>query len=91
MAAANLLADLKKRLASEAKSMQGPQLEVRATEDGLLISLTDRENFSMFAIGSAEPQPRVVKMMEAIAASLRNLPGHRARPHRRPSLPVRDL
>jgi chemotaxis protein MotB len=74
-AAANLLADLKKRLAGEAKSMLGPQLEVRATEDGILISLTDRENFSMFAIGSAEPQPRVVKMMDAIAASLRTMPG----------------
>ena len=74
-AAANLLADLKNRLASEMKGIQGPQLEVRATEDGLLISLTDRENFSMFAIGSAEPQARVVKMMAAIAASLRNLPG----------------
>jgi chemotaxis protein MotB len=73
-AASTLLADLKKRLAGE-KAMQGPQLDVQATEDGLLISLTDRENFSMFAIGSAEPQPRVLKMMDAIAASLRNLGG----------------
>jgi len=74
-AASNLLADLKKRLAGEAKSMQGPELDVQATEEGILISLTDRQNFSMFAIGSAEPQPRVVKMMDAIAASLRNMPG----------------
>jgi chemotaxis protein MotB len=74
-AASNLLADLKKRLAGEAKAMQGPALDVQATEDGLLISLTDRENFSMFAIGSAEPQPRVVKMMDAIAASLRGQQG----------------
>ena len=55
--------------------MQGPQLDVQATEDGILISLTDRQNFSMFAIGSAEPQPRVLHMMEAIAASLQNLRG----------------
>jgi chemotaxis protein MotB len=74
-AASNLLADLKKRLAGEAKAMQGPQLDVQATEDGLLISLTDRENFSMFAIGSAEPQPRVLRMMDAIAASLQSLRG----------------
>ena len=74
-AAANLLADLKKRLAGEAKAMQGPQLDVQATEDGILISLTDRQNFSMFAIGSAEPQPRVLHMMEAIAASLQRLQG----------------
>ena len=74
-AASNLLADLKKRLGGEAKAMQGPQLDVQATEDGILISLTDRQNFSMFAIGSAEPQPRVLHMMEAIAASLQNLQG----------------
>ena len=74
-AASELLADLKRRLAGEPKSMLGPQLDVQATEDGILISLTDRQNFSMFAIGSAEPQPRVLHMMEAIAASLQNLQG----------------
>jgi chemotaxis protein MotB len=74
-AASNLLADLNKRLAGEAKSTQGPQLDVQATEEGILISLTDRQNFAMFAIGSAEPQARVVKMMDAIAASLRSLKG----------------
>src|ERR1700691_1893771 len=74
-AASNLLADLRKRLAGEAPANQGPQLSVEATQDGILISLTDRQNFSMFAIGSAEPQPRVLKMMEAIAASLQGLQG----------------
>ncbi len=74
-AASELLADLKRRLAGESKAMQGPQLDVQATEDGILISLTDRQNFAMFAIGSAEPQPRVLHMMEAIAASLQNLQG----------------
>ena len=74
-AAFKLLADLNKRLAGELKSMQGPQLDVQATEEGILISLTDRQNFSMFAIGSAEPQRRVLRMMEAIAASLQNLQG----------------
>jgi chemotaxis protein MotB len=73
--ASDLLADLRKRLVGESKSIQGPQLDVQATEDGILISLTDRQNFSMFAIGSAEPQPRVLHMMEAIAASLQNLQG----------------
>ncbi len=74
-AASNLLADLRKRLAGEGPANQGPQLDVEATEDGILISLTDRQNFSMFAIGSAEPQPRVLKMMDAIAASLQSTPG----------------
>jgi chemotaxis protein MotB len=74
-AASNLLADLNKRLGGESKALQGPQLDVQATEDGILISLTDRQNFSMFPIGSAEPQPRVLHMMEAIAASLQSLQG----------------
>src|SRR4029078_8577612 len=55
--------------------MQGPQLDVQATEDGILISLTDRQNFSMFAIGSAEPQRRVRHMMKAIGGSLQRLQG----------------
>src|ERR1700677_1791112 len=74
-AASNLLADLNKRLAGESKSTQGPRLDVQATEEAILISLTDRQNFSMFAIGSAEPQPRVLHMMDAIAASLQALQG----------------
>jgi chemotaxis protein MotB len=74
-AAASLLADLRKRLGGEAQAIQGPRLEVQATEEGLLISLTDRENFSMFPIGSAEPQARVVHMMDTIAARLQNMPG----------------
>ncbi len=74
-AAASLLANVKKRLGAEVLAARGPQLEVRATDDGILISLTDRQNFSMFAIGSAEPQPRVLRMMNAIAASLKAMPG----------------
>jgi chemotaxis protein MotB len=75
VAAAKLLADWKKRLGGEAEALQGPQLDVQATEEGILISLTDRQNFSMFAIGSAEPQRRVLRMMDALAASLHALPG----------------
>src|SRR5579871_4412140 len=67
--------NLRKRLAGEASANQGPQLDVEATQDGILISLTDRQNFSMFAIGSAEPQPRVLRMMDAVAASLQSMPG----------------
>ncbi len=74
-AASDLLADLRKRLAGEASANQGPELDVEATQGGILISLTDRQNFSIFAIGSAEPQPRVLKMMDAVAASLQSMPG----------------
>ena len=48
----------------------GPGIDVRATSEGLLISLTDQLDFSMFAVGSAEPQPEVVKAMTVIAKTL---------------------
>ena len=60
---------------ARASRSRGPQLDVQATDEGILISLTDRQNYSMFAIGSAEPQPRVVRMMEAVAVSLQTMPG----------------
>jgi chemotaxis protein MotB len=53
----------------------GPAIEVKATDEGLLISLTDRMNYSMFPIGSAEPQRQVIQAMDAIARSLKDRPG----------------
>ncbi len=53
----------------------GPAIDVKATDEGLLISLTDRLNFSMFPIGSAEPQRQVVLAMDAVARTLKNHPG----------------
>ncbi len=67
--AAQLLDAVQKRLGADAQSVPGPQLDIRASDEGILISLTDRQNFSMFPIGSAEPQKRVVRMMDAIAMS----------------------
>lgn len=53
----------------------GPDIEVNVTEDGLLISLTDKFDFGMFAIASAEPRPAVVAIMERIAKVLQTRPG----------------
>jgi chemotaxis protein MotB len=47
-----------------------PNIEVRKTEDGILLSLTDNTRFSMFAIGSAEPQPELVSTIDRIAPLL---------------------
>jgi chemotaxis protein MotB len=73
--AAALLAEVKKRFGAEALAAVGPDLDVQATDEGILISLTDRQNYSMFALGSAEPQPRVVRMMDAVAMSLETMVG----------------
>ncbi|GGK31044.1 MotB family protein [Salinarimonas ramus] len=47
-----------------------PAIEVSATSEGLLVSLTDAADFGMFAIGSAEPRPELVRVIEEIAPIL---------------------
>lgn len=47
-----------------------PEVEVRQTDEGVLVSLTDNVNFGMFAIGSAEPQPETIEAMRRVAAVL---------------------
>lgn len=52
-----------------------PGIEVTVAEDGLLISLTDKFDFGMFAIASAEPRPAMIVVMERIAKLLQTRPG----------------
>lgn len=52
-----------------------PTLEVKQTKEGVLISLTDSLSFDMFAVGSAEPKPQLVVLMEKVASALRDYKG----------------
>ncbi|WP_246498261.1 MotB family protein [Microvirga soli] len=52
-----------------------PHIEVRRTGAGTLISLTDDFDFTMFALGSAEPHAKVVRAMAEIAKILQARPG----------------
>ena len=54
---------------------QNPTLEVKQTKEGVLISLTDSLSFDMFAVGSAEPRPQLVVLMEKVAGTLRDYKG----------------
>ena len=67
--------ELKEKVAAAVKSGEGPAIEARQTKDGLLISLTDKLDFSMFEVGSATPRPELVRAMEAIAKIVREKPG----------------
>ncbi len=68
---------LRVRLAALAKSADtasgspGPKLDVRRTDEGTLISLTDSSQFSMFASASARPSPETVVLMEKIGRLLK--------------------
>jgi chemotaxis protein MotB len=73
--AARLRAELGKELRGELHAQAAPGIDVEATPEGILISLTDALSFEMFAVGSAEPQAKVVRIMEKIARSLKSRPG----------------
>jgi len=74
-AAARLEKELELQISPPGSAKLGPAVDVKATDEGLLISLTDKLNFAMFAIGSAEPQPQLIQAMDAIAAILKQQPG----------------
>jgi chemotaxis protein MotB len=60
---------------SDVKAGAGPVAEVRQVEEGLLISLTDDANFGMFAVGSAEPRPELIRVIDKIGPLLTKRPG----------------
>jgi chemotaxis protein MotB len=57
------------------KTAVAPTIQVKPTPEGVVISLTDGFNYAMFAIGSAEPQPRTVLIMEKVAQILKKEEG----------------
>jgi chemotaxis protein MotB len=60
---------------SDVKAGAGPVAEVRQVEEGLLVSLTDDANFGMFAVGSAEPRPELIRVVDKIGPLLNKRPG----------------
>ncbi|MFD2251547.1 chemotaxis protein MotB [Pseudochelatococcus lubricantis] len=62
-------------LKDESPAPGAPEIKVERTDEGILISLTDAEKFSMFSMGSAEPNPAVVRAIARIAAALAGRPG----------------
>ncbi|MCG6122734.1 MAG: MotB family protein [Microvirga sp.] len=71
-----LAGEIRERVAREFPAAAArPALEVRATSEGVLISLTDEAQFGMFAIGSAEPAPEVVGFLQSVGRVLSDRPG----------------
>lgn len=52
-----------------------PNVDVKATPEGVLISLTDSAQFGMFAVGSAEPRPELVVAVQRVAEIVNGQPG----------------
>jgi chemotaxis protein MotB len=64
--AAQLEAAIKQAIADSLPGSM-PNIDVVATPDGVLISLTDDYEFGMFAIASAEPRPAMIVVMDKVA------------------------
>ena len=69
-------------------SSELPNVEVKSTPEGLLVSLTDDANFGMFEVGSAKPRPELVLAMSKIGDVLKGVirQDRRSRPYRQPPL-----
>jgi chemotaxis protein MotB len=68
--------EIKDKVAAALNQGKGPEIEVKQTKDGLLISLTDKLDFSMFGVGSAVPQPELVRAMDAVGKVVKSRAGH---------------
>ncbi len=74
-AVAAMKAEIAKAVAPAAIGAPMPNVEVRRSGEGILISITDDIGFSMFSVGAAEPTPKVVKAIEKIAKIINARPG----------------
>jgi chemotaxis protein MotB len=70
-----LAAELTEAVEENSGSRHAPGVAVEETGEGVMISLTDDADFGMFDIGSAEPQPELVRIMERVAAILKEQGG----------------
>lgn len=52
-----------------------PLMRVTEVEDGVAIELMDRQNYGMFAIGSAKPDKKVIEILDGVAKILKKHKG----------------
>jgi chemotaxis protein MotB len=72
--AATIREEILAKLGADAQALPA-NLNVTPTGEGVLISLTDKSAFGMFTVGSAEPDARLIALVAAIAATLKDRKG----------------
>jgi chemotaxis protein MotB len=73
--AADVRASLTEALQDASLVKDVPKISVQQIDEGVLISLTDDVDFAMFASASAQPDRRVIDVMDKIAGILKSHPG----------------
>jgi len=88
----NELNHLMQEIVTEHALEHQPNLHIAAHDEGVLIELTDNQNYGMFAIGSAKPKAEIVLLLEGMAKILATHSGEviisgytDRRPYRNPS------
>lgn len=74
-AASQLQGDLAQAISKANGGKLFPNVEVKGSDEGLLISLTDEQAYAMFAVGSAEPDAKTIRAMEIVARQLKTRDG----------------
>ncbi|MEK1852691.1 MAG: MotB family protein [Phyllobacterium sp.] len=64
--ARDLAAEISKKTGAASEN-KAPDITVVPTQEGVMIQLTDKVDYGMFAIGSAKPDKRVVQVLDQIA------------------------
>ena len=70
-----MLAEIETGLTADELAKIGPSVDVSADPEGILISLTDRLDFGMFKIGSAEPELALTQALAAVGRVVRGRAG----------------
>lgn len=73
--AATIARQISERLGGDAERL-GPSIEVKATPEGLLISLTEHETLEMFETGSARPTQEAMRLVQAVAETVASRKGY---------------
>lgn len=66
--------DIAERLEGDSRKLR-QDVDVKVKNGGLLVSLTENADFEMFKNGSAEPEPQMLKLVDAVAGALQARPG----------------
>jgi len=68
------LVQLIEKLVEETGFSAMPAVEIKTTEEGILISISDQQDFEMFGVASARPKPELVVLMEKLGNVLLERP-----------------
>ncbi len=70
-----LKSEMAQALGEDMRTEAGLRIDIRGTQEGTLVTLMDGADAGMFAIGSAEPGQKTLRIMEKIARVLKSFPG----------------